>query len=182
MFPWHIRGEVDWDESSQNQEDYSLQKSVRRNFKRVKVIVSGPNEQLDVDMADMQSLSKDGWNGLVCLVHILRSNVVELSMRSCIVFFYQLWQNVKIFSGFLTVQISVDLFSVYTNPSQLGAYLGPEKIRRVILGQGHDGPGIFKIRKSSQNQDTNLFGSEIRPQLWWICICTEHCLLIPPDW
>ena len=45
---------------------------------------------------------------LVCLVHILRSNVVELSMRSCIVFFYQLWQNVKIFSGFLTVQISVD--------------------------------------------------------------------------
>ena len=43
----------------QNQNDYSLQKPVRRNFKRAKVIVSGPNEQLDVDWADMQSLSKD---------------------------------------------------------------------------------------------------------------------------
>jgi len=43
----------------QNQDDYSLQKPVRRNFKRAKVIVSGPNEQLDVDLADMQSLSKD---------------------------------------------------------------------------------------------------------------------------
>ena len=29
-------------------------------------------------------------------------------MRSCIVCFYQLWQNVKIFPGFITVQISVD--------------------------------------------------------------------------
>ena len=43
----------------QNQNDYSLQKPVRRNFKRAKVIVSGPNEQLDVDLANMQSLSKD---------------------------------------------------------------------------------------------------------------------------
>ena len=43
----------------QNQDDYSLQKPVRRNFKRAKVIVSGPNEQLDVDWADMQSLPKD---------------------------------------------------------------------------------------------------------------------------
>ena len=44
----------------QNQDDYSLQKPVRRNFKRAKVIVSGPNQQLDVDLADMrQSLSKD---------------------------------------------------------------------------------------------------------------------------
>ena len=43
----------------QNQDDYSLQKPVRRNFKRAKVIVSGPNEQLDVDLANIQSLSKD---------------------------------------------------------------------------------------------------------------------------
>jgi transposase InsO family protein len=40
-------------------ESRRLQKPVRRNFKRAKVIVSGPNEQLDVDWADMQSLSKD---------------------------------------------------------------------------------------------------------------------------
>jgi hypothetical protein len=39
----------------QNQDDYNLQKPVRRNFKRAKVIVSGPTEQLDVDLADMQS-------------------------------------------------------------------------------------------------------------------------------
>ena len=43
----------------QNQDDYNLQKPVHRNFKRAKVIVSGPTEQLDVDLADMQSLSKD---------------------------------------------------------------------------------------------------------------------------
>ena len=43
----------------QNQDDYSLQKPVRRNFKRVKVIVHSPSEQLDVDLVDMQSLSKD---------------------------------------------------------------------------------------------------------------------------
>ena len=40
-------------------ESRRLQKPVRRNFKRAKVIVSGPDEQLDVDWADMQSLSKD---------------------------------------------------------------------------------------------------------------------------
>ena len=54
------------------------------------------------------------------------------------------------------------MFSVYTNPSQLGAYLGPEKIRRVILGQGHDGPGIFKIRKSSQNQEDYSLQKSVR--------------------
>ena len=43
--------------------------------------------------------------------------------------------------------------NVYTNPSQPGAYLGPEKIRRVILGQGHERPGTYKIRKWLQNQD-----------------------------
>lgn len=42
----------------QDQDDYSLQRPVRRNFKRVKVIVSSLNEQLDIDLLDMQSLSK----------------------------------------------------------------------------------------------------------------------------
>jgi hypothetical protein len=54
------------------------------------------------------------------------------------------------------------MYSVYTNPSQLGAYLGPEKIRRVILGQGHDRPGIYKIRKSSQNQDDYSLQKSVR--------------------
>lgn len=43
----------------QNQDDYSLQKPVRRTFERARVIVSGPKEQLDIDLADMQSLAKD---------------------------------------------------------------------------------------------------------------------------
>ena len=57
----------------QNQDDYSLQKPVRRNFKRAKVIVSGPNEQLDVDLADMQSLSKDndGIKYLLVAIYVL---------------------------------------------------------------------------------------------------------------
>jgi hypothetical protein len=75
----------------QNQDDYSLQKPVLRNFKRAKVIVSDPNEHLDVDWADMQSLSKDN-DGIEYLL---------------VVGFYQLWQNVKIFSGFITVKISI---------------------------------------------------------------------------
>ncbi|CAC5399947.1 unnamed protein product [Mytilus coruscus] len=43
----------------QNQDDYSLQKPVRRRFQRARVVMSGPKEQLDIDLADMQSLSKD---------------------------------------------------------------------------------------------------------------------------
>lgn len=43
----------------QKQDDYSLQKPVRRNFKRAKIIVSDRNEQLDIDLADMQSLAKE---------------------------------------------------------------------------------------------------------------------------
>jgi malonyl CoA-acyl carrier protein transacylase len=46
--------------SSSSSHQAHLKKPVRRNFKRAKVIVSGPNQQLDVDLADMrQSLSKD---------------------------------------------------------------------------------------------------------------------------
>ena len=43
----------------QNQDDYSLQKPVRRRFQRARVVVSEPKEQLDIDLADMQSLNKD---------------------------------------------------------------------------------------------------------------------------
>ena len=43
----------------QNQDDYSLQKPVRRRFKRAQVVVAGPDEQLDIDLMDMQSLAKD---------------------------------------------------------------------------------------------------------------------------
>ena len=43
----------------QKQNDYSLQKPVRRHFQRVKVVVSDINEQWDMDLADMQSLAKE---------------------------------------------------------------------------------------------------------------------------
>lgn len=43
----------------QNQDDYSLQKSVRRRFQRAQVVVAGPNKQLDIDLMNMQSLAKD---------------------------------------------------------------------------------------------------------------------------
>jgi hypothetical protein len=51
---------------------------------------------------------------------------------------------------------------VYTNPSQPGAYLGPEKIRRAIPGQGHDRPRIYKIRKWLQNQDDYSLQKPVR--------------------
>lgn len=54
----------------QNQDDYSLQKPVRRNFKRAKVLVSKPKEQLDIDLADMQSLLKYNDNVKYLLVVI----------------------------------------------------------------------------------------------------------------
>jgi hypothetical protein len=43
--------------------------------------------------------------------------------------------------------------NVYTNLSQPGAYLGPEKIRRVLHNQGRDRSALYKIRKWLQNQD-----------------------------
>jgi len=39
-------------------DDYSLQKPVRRSFKRARVEVSGPHEQYDADLADVSNLSK----------------------------------------------------------------------------------------------------------------------------
>jgi len=46
----------------QTQDDYSLLKPVRRHFRRARVIVSGQNEQLDIDLMDMQSLHKKNNN------------------------------------------------------------------------------------------------------------------------
>lgn len=54
----------------QTQDYYSLMKPVRRHFKRAKVVVSGRNEQLDIDLADMQSLSKRNDNIKYLLVAI----------------------------------------------------------------------------------------------------------------
>ena len=39
----------------QSQEDYSLLKHVHSHHERVRIIVSGQNEQLDIDLMDMQS-------------------------------------------------------------------------------------------------------------------------------
>ena len=52
--------------------------------------------------------------------------------------------------------------NLYTNPSQLGAYLGPEKIRKTIHGQGHDRPGICKIRKWLHNPDDYSLQKPVR--------------------
>lgn len=54
----------------QNQDDYSLQKPVRRRFKRAQVVVAGPDEQLDIDLMDMQSLAKTNDNVRFLLVAI----------------------------------------------------------------------------------------------------------------
>lgn len=43
----------------QNKDDYSLQRPVRRKFKRAKVVVSNLMEEFDADLADMQSLADD---------------------------------------------------------------------------------------------------------------------------
>ena len=37
----------------QNQDDYSLQKQVRQTFKKTRVVVSGMDDQLDAELADM---------------------------------------------------------------------------------------------------------------------------------
>jgi len=54
----------------QSQDDYSLQKPVRRRFKRAQVVVAGPDEQLDIDLMDMQSLAKENDNVKFLLVAI----------------------------------------------------------------------------------------------------------------
>ena len=54
----------------QNQDDYSLQRPIRRQFKRARVVVSSFDEQLDVDLLDMQSLAKYNDNVKYLLVTI----------------------------------------------------------------------------------------------------------------
>lgn len=42
----------------QSLDEYSLQKPVKRSFKRARVVVAEPYRQFDVDLADVTSLSK----------------------------------------------------------------------------------------------------------------------------
>lgn len=43
----------------QDQDNYSLQKPVRRKFRRPKVIVSEPYEQFDADLADVFNIAAE---------------------------------------------------------------------------------------------------------------------------
>ena len=56
----------------QKQDSYSLHRPVRRRFKTVKVIVGGINDQWDIDLADVQNLSKynDGIRYLLFIIDI----------------------------------------------------------------------------------------------------------------
>ena len=54
----------------QTQDDYSLLKHVYRHLKRAREIVSGQNEQLDIDLMDMQSLQKKNNNVKYLLVAV----------------------------------------------------------------------------------------------------------------
>jgi hypothetical protein len=53
----------------QRQEPYSLQRSVRRNFKRNKVITLGIDDQWDADLMDMSKYAKEnGGTGFILVV------------------------------------------------------------------------------------------------------------------
>lgn len=54
----------------QKQDDFNLQKPVKRKFKRARVIVSGMFEQFDADLMDMQGLAKENNNVRYLLVVI----------------------------------------------------------------------------------------------------------------
>ena len=56
----------------QKQDFYSLHRPVRRRFKTAKVIVGGINDQWDIDLADVQNLSKynDGVRYLLFIIDI----------------------------------------------------------------------------------------------------------------
>ena len=43
----------------QNQNDYSLQKPVRQTFKKTRIAVSGIDNQLDADIADVSNIAKE---------------------------------------------------------------------------------------------------------------------------
>ena len=55
-----------------NQDNYSLQKPVRQRFKKARVVVSGIDDQFDVDLADVSSLSNenDGVKHLLFVIDI----------------------------------------------------------------------------------------------------------------
>ena len=56
----------------QSLDDYSLQKPIRRSFKRARVEVSGPYEQFDADLADVSNLSKQnsGYRFLLIVIDV----------------------------------------------------------------------------------------------------------------
>lgn len=56
----------------QSLDDYSLQKPVKRSFKRARVEVSGPHEQYDADLADVSNISKynDGIRFLLVVIDV----------------------------------------------------------------------------------------------------------------
>ena len=55
------------------QDTYTLHKSIRRNFKRNRVIVGGTDQQWQMDLADMQSMQKfnDGYRYLLVCIDVL---------------------------------------------------------------------------------------------------------------
>jgi len=56
----------------QSLDDYSLQKPIKRSFKRARVEVSGPYEQYDADLADVSNISKqnDGVKFLLIVIDV----------------------------------------------------------------------------------------------------------------
>lgn len=52
--------------------------------------------------------------------------------------------------------------NVYTNPSQPVRISDPTRFVESILGQGHDRPGMYKIRKWLQNQDDHSLQKLVR--------------------
>ncbi len=56
----------------QNQENYSINKNVIRNFRRSRVLVSGIDDQWDADLADLSQFHKenDGYKYLLCVIDV----------------------------------------------------------------------------------------------------------------
>ena len=54
----------------QNQDDYSLQKPVRQTFKKTRVVVSGIDDQFDVDLADVSNIAKEN-DGVKYLLFVI---------------------------------------------------------------------------------------------------------------
>lgn len=53
-----------------NQDDYSLRKEVRHSFRKARVIVSGIDDQFDMDLADVSNISDEN-NGIKYLLFVI---------------------------------------------------------------------------------------------------------------